>query len=90
MYARAPAGAGPVLGDVRGRPARLTSIVGGGAAVTWELAPGVVAYVGYSGVNPDPAAVGTLLELAARARAIDVTQWGATQSREVTVVDPLG
>jgi hypothetical protein len=90
MYARAPAGAGSVLGDVRGRPARLTSIVGGGAAVTWELASGVVAYVGYSGVNPDPAAVGTLLELAERARAIDVTQWGATQSREVTVVDPLG
>ncbi|MCQ9129550.1 hypothetical protein [Streptomyces hilarionis] len=55
-------------GTVRGRPAVLTSALGGNGALAWEPAPAVVAYVGYSGAQLDERAVAALRRPAERTR----------------------
>lgn len=65
LLARGPATA---VGAVGSHPAVLVDI--GSAAVAWEPATGVVAYVGYSGPAPTPALVRLLLDLAEDSRVI--------------------
>ncbi|MFF6806132.1 hypothetical protein [Streptomyces sp. NPDC012616] len=65
-------------GTVHGRPAVLTSAFGGNGALAWEPAPGVVAYVGYSGAHLDRGAVDALRRLAARTRLLSPAQWRTT------------
>ncbi|MGW1275022.1 hypothetical protein ACWD5A_41320, partial [Streptomyces sp. NPDC002491] len=65
-------------GTVHGRPAVVTSAFGGNGALAWEPAPGVVAYVGYSGAQLDQGAVDALRRLAARTRLLSPAQWQAT------------
>ncbi|MEH0541746.1 hypothetical protein QA802_01215 [Streptomyces sp. B21-105] len=65
-------------GTVHGRPAVLTSAFGGNGALAWEPAPGVVAYVGYSGAQLDQGAVDALRRLAERTRLLSPGQWRAT------------
>jgi hypothetical protein len=62
-------------GLVDGRPAFVTSEFGGNAAIAWEPAPGVVAYIGYSGAQWDDEAVAALRRLAGRARTLTAEQW---------------
>lgn len=65
-------------GTVKGKPAVVTGAFGGNGALAWEPAPGVVAYIGYSGGQLDEGAVAALHRLAARARLLSPAQWQAT------------
>lgn len=65
-------------GTVNGKPAVITSALGGNGALAWEPVPGVVAYIGYSGAPLDEGAVAALRRLAARARLLSPGQWQAT------------
>ncbi|MFF1542570.1 hypothetical protein [Streptomyces sp. NPDC058291] len=65
-------------GTVHGKPAVVTSAVGGNGALVWEPTPGVVAYVGYSGALFGDGAVAALRRLAARSRLLTPAQWRAT------------
>ena len=60
---------------VHGRPAVLSSVQGGNDTLAWELAPGLVAYVGYSGNSLDDAAARALTRLAERARLVSPVAW---------------
>jgi hypothetical protein len=72
------------------RPAVFTSLVGGNAAVAWEPAPGIVAYVLYSGAKADGRALSVLQLLAERACVVDVAQWEAVRPQTVMMEVPLG
>jgi hypothetical protein len=66
---------------VHGRPALLSDLFGGSGGIAWEPAPGLVAFVGYSGSLFDDAAGAALHRLALRARPVTAEQWldaGAT------------
>jgi hypothetical protein len=65
-------------GLVGGRPAVISSVFGGNGALAWEPAPGVIAYIGYSGGQLSDDATAALLRLAARARPLTAQQWQAT------------
>jgi hypothetical protein len=62
-------------GLVAGVPAVVSQVAGGNATLAWELQPGMVAYVGYSGGSLDDAAVAALQRLAARARLMSLADW---------------
>ncbi|MET7451377.1 hypothetical protein ABZT03_05635 [Streptomyces sp. NPDC005574] len=72
------AGRVETAGTVDGRSAVVTSAFGGNGALAWEAAPGVVAYVGYSGAQLDEGAIAALHRLAARTRLLSPEQWQAT------------
>ncbi|MEV4534146.1 hypothetical protein AB0J82_09970 [Asanoa sp. NPDC049518] len=64
-------------GSVGGRPAVMSGVSGGSATLAWEPAPGLVAFVGYSGGEPGDAALAALRRLAERARILDRAAWQA-------------
>lgn len=64
--------------SVHGHPAVLSSVGGGNAALAWEPSPGVVAYVGYSGVPLSHDAIATLAAVADRTIPLSLSQWRAT------------
>jgi hypothetical protein len=72
------AGAATPAGTVRGQPAMLSSVMGGNATLAWELSPGVVGYVGYSGDATPGRAADALRGLAERTRLLSVYDWLAT------------
>lgn len=85
--------AGPAIypTTVRGRPAVATPVYGGNFALAWEVRPGVVAYVGDSGMQLSPASVDALGDVAERAQFADRTRWQATRPQvidQVTHLDP--
>lgn len=63
---------------VHGEPAIVSSVFGGNATLAWEAAPGIVAYVGYSGAPLDAGAVAALTRLANRSGTLTAAQWAAT------------
>ncbi|WP_367318654.1 hypothetical protein [Streptomyces sp. HUAS ZL42] len=65
-------------GTVHGKPAVVTTALGGNGALAWEPAPGVVAYVGYSGASLDRGAVTALHRLAELGRLLSPQQWQDT------------
>ncbi|MHC3474730.1 hypothetical protein ACYF6T_39395 [Streptomyces sp. 7R007] len=65
-------------GTVHGKAAVFSSALGGNGALVWEPAPGVVAYVGYSGAALDSEAVAALHRVAERTRLLDARQWLST------------
>jgi hypothetical protein len=71
MYTRTTRDGGPV----GGRPAVVSDAFGGNGTIAWEPAPGLVAYIGYSGSLMDDAAVAALRRLADRARPMTAAQW---------------
>ncbi|MDX3797989.1 hypothetical protein [Streptomyces sp. AK04-3B] len=77
-------------GTVHGRPAVVTSAFGGNGALAWEPAPGVVAYVGYSGAALDRGAVDALRRLASRTRLLSPAQWRATGPSTSDQTNDLG
>lgn len=62
-------------GTVGRRPAVLSTVFGGNGAIAWEPAPGVVAWVGYSGAEMSQQAAAALHRLAERTRPIDDAGW---------------
>ncbi|MGW0583620.1 hypothetical protein ACWD25_48705 [Streptomyces sp. NPDC002920] len=77
-------------GTVNGKPAVVTSAFGGNGALAWEPAPGVVAYIGYSGALLDEGAVAALRRLAARTRLLSPEQWQATSPTTNDQTNDLG
>ncbi|MGW4946171.1 hypothetical protein ACWEOZ_31835 [Actinoplanes sp. NPDC004185] len=70
-------------GQVGDRPAVVSPVFGGNGSLAWEPAPGVVAYVGYSGSSLTDGAVAALLRLAQRSRPVNDQQWRATGPQAV-------
>ncbi|WP_144022444.1 hypothetical protein [Asanoa hainanensis] len=64
-------------GTVDGQPAVMLGVAGGSATLAWEPAPGLVAFVGYSGGEPGDAALAALGRLAERTRVLDTADWQA-------------
>jgi hypothetical protein len=77
-------------GSVDGRPAVVSPVFGGNATLAWEPAPGVVAFVGYSGAELDDAAVAALRRLAAQTRPLTDAQWRAAGPQTVDQVNQPG
>ena len=63
---------------VRGMPTVLSVVGGGSATLAWEPTPGVIAYVGYSGVERAENAGPALARLAERAMIVSSTEWQAS------------
>jgi hypothetical protein len=74
---------GTPAGQVGGRPAVVSPVFGRNGSLAWEPAPGVVAYVGYSGSSLTDGAVAALLRLAQRSRPVNDGQWRATRPQAV-------
>jgi len=77
-------------GLVNGRPAVVSPVFGGNATLAWEPAPGVVAYVGYSGSPLDDNAIAALQRLAGQARALTGTEWQATHPQTIDQINEPG
>ncbi|MFF4728729.1 hypothetical protein ACFY3M_25910 [Streptomyces mirabilis] len=77
-------------GTVHGRPAVVTSALGGSGVLAWEPEPGLVAYVGYSGAPLDGGAVATLHQIAERTRLLSTEQWQATHSQTNNQTNDFG
>lgn len=77
-------------GTVRGKRAVVTSGITGNAVLAWELKPGLVAYVGYSGAALDRGAVAALRRLAERTRVLNSQQWQATGPATLDQVNDFG
>jgi hypothetical protein len=77
-------------GQVDGRPAVVSPVYGGNATLAWEPAPGVVAYVGYSGAALDDAAATALGRLADRVRTVTAEQWQAINQQTVDQTNEPG
>lgn len=69
------------VGQVRGTPAVATSLFGGNEALAWELRPGTIAYVGYSGAESTDRTTQALLCLAQWSRRVDQSQWQRAAAR---------
>ena len=66
-------------GRVHGAPAVVSPVQGGNGTLAWEPSPGVVAYVGWSGVGMSTEAVTALRALAEGAHMLTPSQWLATK-----------
>ena len=66
-------------GAIGGHPAIRSPVGGGSATLAWEIAPGLVAFVGYSGRLDPSAATPSLIELARDGRLLGRSQWVATR-----------
>ena len=86
LYARSAADAG----QVHGRPAVATVTIGGNDVVAWEVAPGTIAYLGYSGAESGPRTVDVLRHLASRARALCGRHWRASSPQRTEQRNDFG
>ncbi|MEV4622349.1 hypothetical protein AB0J74_26995 [Asanoa sp. NPDC049573] len=66
------------MGPVDGHPAVLSRVGGGNATVAWELEPGVVFYIGYSGPELRDPTIEALRRLTTRSQILDAAAWQAT------------
>ncbi|MCU1396543.1 MAG: hypothetical protein JWM34_4971 [Ilumatobacteraceae bacterium] len=74
----------PTLGfHVDGHPAVVSTVQGGNATLAWELSPGVVAYVGYSGAQLTHETMATLQDLANASTVLTNAGWGALGAQVV-------
>ena len=65
-------------GTISGHPAVRSPVGGGSATLAWEVAPGIVAFVGYAGGLVPSAATPSLTELARGGALLSRAQWTAT------------
>ncbi|WUP23969.1 hypothetical protein OG860_08785 [Streptomyces sp. NBC_00267] len=77
-------------GKVHGKPAIVTTGLGGNAVLAWEPEPGLVAYVGYSGAVLDDDAVAALRRIAERTRLLSPRQWRDTRPTTLDQVNDFG
>jgi hypothetical protein len=75
---------------VHGRAAVATVTTGGNRAVAWEVAPGTIAYLGYSGPEFAPQTVDVLRQLASRARPLCGRQWRASSPQRTEQRNDFG
>ncbi|MFG1886476.1 hypothetical protein ACGFIR_01205 [Micromonospora sp. NPDC049051] len=86
LYAERTEDAGPV----HGRQAVVSVGLGGNGTLAWEPAPGIVAYVGYSGRQLTEEAVAALRRLAERTRALTSSEWQAINPQVVDQINEPG
>jgi hypothetical protein len=77
-------------GTVHGRPAVVTSALIGDGLLAWEPAPGVVAYVGYSGAPLTDATIAALHRIAERTRLLNPQQWQTAEPQTNDGVNAFG
>jgi hypothetical protein len=77
-------------GSVGGHPAVVSEVGGGNPTLAWQVAPGLVAYVGISGGEASGQALAALVELAGGARTVDDRQWFATAPQVVEQRNDFG
>lgn len=65
-------------GTVHGKPAVLSSVLGGNGTIAWEPAPGTIAFVGWSGSELNRTSAAAVRSLAQRTRTLTAGQWQAT------------
>ena len=68
---------------VLGHPSFVSTIGGGNATLAWEPRPGIVAYVGYSGLQLAATQIEALARLAQRSNLISQADWAATQPQVI-------
>lgn len=77
------ASSGVNCGTVHGQPAVVSTVLGGNGTLAWQAAPGLVAYVGYSGSDLTGDVLGAVRRLAERTRPLDDQQWHATNPQVI-------
>lgn len=70
-------------GAVRGRPAVASTVGGGNGTLAWEVAPGLVGYLGLSSAPVEGPVLGAMYRLTNRTRIIDDRGWRATRPQVV-------
>lgn len=70
-------------GDVHGTPAVASTVGGGNGTVAWEPSPGLVAYVGWSGVPLSQSSTFTAARLARESRILTAREWLALKPQLV-------
>jgi hypothetical protein len=75
---------------VGGHDAVVSGVQGGNGTLAWEIEPGVVAYVGYSGSSLGDASIAALKRLAARAQVINARAWASTHQFVANQVNAFG
>jgi hypothetical protein len=75
---------------VNGKPAIVSTVLGGNATLAWEPAPGIIAYVGYSGALLDDKAITALRALAGRTQPLSLAQWQTTDPQTNDQPNTLG
>lgn len=70
-------------GAVRGHPAVESAVFGGNGSVAWEPAPGVIAYIAYSGTESSPETTKALRCLAQRTHIVSDAQWRALHPQTI-------
>ena len=76
--------AGPT---VQGVSSVVSKVGGGSATLAWEIRPGVVAFVGYSGNVVGDEQIAALVRIAERAVLISPSDWAATEPQTVAQVN---
>ena len=71
-------------------PAVVSMLMGGNATLVWSPRPGIVAYVGYSGVMYDSGANAALTCLSRRSRPLSDAEWRATTPTVVPQRNDVG
>ena len=66
-------------GAISGHPAVRSPVGGGSATLAWEVAPGIVAFVGYAGGLVPSAATPSLSELARGGHLLGRAEWATTR-----------
>ncbi|MEO5744426.1 MAG: hypothetical protein ABIQ53_07535 [Terracoccus sp.] len=69
------AGTVTVMGNVQQAPAVASTVAGGNGTVAWEPSPGLVAYVGWSGVPLSASSAATAFRLAQSSQILSGRQW---------------
>jgi hypothetical protein len=77
-------------GTVHGKPAVVTSALIGDGLLAWQPAPGVVAYVGYSGAPLTEATIAALHRIAERTRLLNPRQWQTAEPQTNDGVNAFG
>lgn len=74
-------------GAVNGHPAVVSLVGGGNGTLAWEVAPGLVGFVGYSGRSLTGATLAAVHRLAEQARTLDTAAWQATKPQVVAQIN---
>lgn len=77
-------------GTVHGQPVIVSTLGGGNGTLAWQIAPGLVGYVGYSGGNLSGNVVRALHGLAEQTRPLDARQWQAIKPQVIDQRNDFG
>jgi hypothetical protein len=77
-------------GWVGGARAVVSGVAGGNGTLAWEVRPGMVAYIGYSGGMLDDESIKALQRLAGRARYLSPTEWRSSNPNTLCQVNEPG